>query len=120
MLREKARRGRVSYLNFYRRRFRRINPASTLVLAATVLASYWIYRPAARTSFAPTHSGLLPFSRTGISRPLAPITSTMRISSHPSNISGHWRSKNSCILSGRWSSSASALCLALAGIDLPW
>lgn len=44
MLREQQRTGRISYSGFYRRRFRRIIPASVLVLFVTVVAAFYIYR----------------------------------------------------------------------------
>ena len=40
LLRERQASGRTSILNFYARRFRRILPAATLVIFATVIASY--------------------------------------------------------------------------------
>ena len=40
LLRERRASGRTSILNFYARRFRRILPAATLVIVATVIASY--------------------------------------------------------------------------------
>ncbi|WP_256983874.1 acyltransferase family protein [Rhodococcus sp. 15-649-2-2] len=42
LLHTQERYGRISFANFYRRRIRRIVPAATLVLLATVIASYLI------------------------------------------------------------------------------
>jgi peptidoglycan/LPS O-acetylase OafA/YrhL len=44
MLREQSLYGTISWRGFYRRRFKRIIPAATVVLAATVAASYVVYR----------------------------------------------------------------------------
>ncbi|QNK80974.1 acyltransferase family protein [Nakamurella sp. PAMC28650] len=44
LLKEQARTGRVSFLDFYRRRIRRIIPASTLVLGITVVGSYFVFQ----------------------------------------------------------------------------
>ncbi|GAA4129858.1 SGNH hydrolase domain-containing protein [Nocardioides fonticola] len=44
---ERDRKGRISYLAFYRRRVRRLLPAACLVLAATIVASALVY-PAGR------------------------------------------------------------------------
>ncbi|ARC56927.1 O-acetyltransferase OatA [Frondihabitans sp. 762G35] len=50
LLREHDRTGRISFAGFYRRRARRILPIATLVLVATVAASFAIFLPArART-----------------------------------------------------------------------
>lgn len=46
LLREHENTGSISWSGFYRRRIRRIMPASTLVLAVTVAASYFVYRTA--------------------------------------------------------------------------
>lgn len=43
LLREHARTGRISYLDFYRRRVRRIVPVASLVLVVTVAATYGLY-----------------------------------------------------------------------------
>jgi peptidoglycan/LPS O-acetylase OafA/YrhL len=50
LLREHDRTGRISFADFYRRRARRILPVSTLVLVATVGASYLVFRPGAALS----------------------------------------------------------------------
>lgn len=42
--------GRISFSSFYRRRIRRIVPAATLVLIATVIAAYFIYTGSRFTS----------------------------------------------------------------------
>ena len=42
LLRERAGRGRTSFLGFYGRRSRRIIPAATLVIVVTVIATYWV------------------------------------------------------------------------------
>jgi peptidoglycan/LPS O-acetylase OafA/YrhL len=42
LLRERASSGRTSFLSFYGRRSRRIVPAATLVIVATVTATYWV------------------------------------------------------------------------------
>ena len=42
LLRERAGNGRTSFLSFYGRRSRRIIPAATLVIVATVIATYWV------------------------------------------------------------------------------
>lgn len=44
LLREIDKSGRISFADFYRRRIRRILPAATLVLVATVVASYLVFR----------------------------------------------------------------------------
>ncbi len=46
MLKEHQRSGRISWAGFYKRRVRRIMPASTVCLAIVVAASYVIYRAA--------------------------------------------------------------------------
>ena len=46
MLREQSATGAISWRSFYRRRFKRIIPAATLVLVVTVAASYLVYRVA--------------------------------------------------------------------------
>lgn len=46
LLREHETAGRISWGDFYRRRIRRLLPASTLVLAVTVAAAYFLYRTA--------------------------------------------------------------------------
>lgn len=46
LLREHEKTGRISWANFYRRRIRRLMPASTLILAVTVFAAYFLYRSA--------------------------------------------------------------------------
>ncbi|WP_370250274.1 acyltransferase family protein [Nocardioides sp.] len=43
LLREHHREGRISYLDFYRRRVRRIVPVATLVLAVTIASTYLLY-----------------------------------------------------------------------------
>ncbi|MFJ6535595.1 acyltransferase family protein [Paenarthrobacter sp. NPDC091711] len=43
LIREHARTGRISFVDFYRRRVRRITPVAVLVLAVTVAASWTIY-----------------------------------------------------------------------------
>ncbi|BDZ44328.1 acyltransferase [Naasia aerilata] len=43
LLREHEKTGRISFLNFYRRRVKRILPAATVVLAVTIAAAYFIY-----------------------------------------------------------------------------
>ncbi|QDG89409.1 acyltransferase family protein [Pseudarthrobacter sp. NIBRBAC000502770] len=43
LIKEHARSGRISFLDFYRRRIRRITPVAVLVLAVTVAASWSIY-----------------------------------------------------------------------------
>ncbi|MGY4858082.1 acyltransferase family protein [Cryobacterium sp. AP23] len=50
LLREHQWNGRISFADFYRRRARRIFPVSTLVLVATVAASYLVFRPGAALS----------------------------------------------------------------------
>jgi peptidoglycan/LPS O-acetylase OafA/YrhL len=50
LLREHDRTGRISFADFYRRRARRILPVSTVVLFATVVASYLVFRPGAALS----------------------------------------------------------------------
>lgn len=44
LLREIDKTGHISFADFYRRRIRRILPAATLVLVATVVASYLVFR----------------------------------------------------------------------------
>jgi peptidoglycan/LPS O-acetylase OafA/YrhL len=46
MLREHEKTGRISWTGFYRRRVRRIVPAATVCLVATVAAAYFLYRTA--------------------------------------------------------------------------
>ncbi len=46
LLREHDRTGRISFTGFYRRRVKRILPASLLVLATTVAASWFVFNPA--------------------------------------------------------------------------
>jgi len=43
LLKEQQGKGRISYLDFYRRRIRRIIPAATLVIVVTVAATYLLY-----------------------------------------------------------------------------
>ncbi|WP_427172161.1 acyltransferase family protein [Arthrobacter sp. 92] len=43
LLREHGRHGRINFVNFYKRRVRRIMPASTVTLAVTVAAAYLTY-----------------------------------------------------------------------------
>lgn len=50
LLREYERNGRISFLNFYKRRIKRIMPAAVLVLAATLLFSYWALNASRFTS----------------------------------------------------------------------
>jgi peptidoglycan/LPS O-acetylase OafA/YrhL len=45
LLREHDRYGRIDFVKFYKRRVRRIMPASALTLAVTVVAAYLIYLP---------------------------------------------------------------------------
>ncbi|MEP6559784.1 MAG: acyltransferase family protein [Nakamurella sp.] len=52
MLGEQSLSGAISWRGFYRRRFKRIIPAATLVLVATVAASYLVYRVARFESIA--------------------------------------------------------------------
>ncbi|WP_309648206.1 acyltransferase family protein [Nocardioides sp.] len=46
LVREHQRHGRISYLDFYRRRVRRIVPVATLVLVVTIAAAYVIFNEA--------------------------------------------------------------------------
>lgn len=46
LLREHERVGRISYLDFYRRRIRRIVPLATLVLVVTIAATYLLFNSA--------------------------------------------------------------------------
>lgn len=43
LLREHERTGRISFVNFYKRRAKRILPASALVLLVTLIASYFVF-----------------------------------------------------------------------------
>jgi peptidoglycan/LPS O-acetylase OafA/YrhL len=45
LLRERLDRGRIALGDFYARRFRRLLPASTLVIAVTILVSRWVLSP---------------------------------------------------------------------------
>src|SRR3954470_6125734 len=46
LLRENERTGRISFTGFYRRRIKRILPASVLVIVATVAASWFVFNAA--------------------------------------------------------------------------
>lgn len=50
LLREHARSGRISFGDFYKRRVRRILPASAVVLVSTVVFAYIVYLPGRATS----------------------------------------------------------------------
>jgi peptidoglycan/LPS O-acetylase OafA/YrhL len=75
LLREHERTGRISFRSFYIRRVKRILPAAVLVLAATLVASYFLLNAARRSA---TVVGglyaLVVLGQTGASRSTAPTT----------------------------------------------
>jgi peptidoglycan/LPS O-acetylase OafA/YrhL len=95
LLREYERSGSISFTNFYRRRIKRIFPASTLVIVVTVGVSFLLFNVGRAKQT--VVDGVWSFFFAGNWRfafqgtELCPRSST----------SGHWRWKSSSISSGR-------------------
>jgi peptidoglycan/LPS O-acetylase OafA/YrhL len=106
LVREARRTGRISLLGFYSRRARRILPAATLVLVATVLASL-LFLPLVRAVEVIKDSiWAAAFGPTSASPPSAPTTSRRASPLPRCSTTGRCRWRSSSTWSGRCSWSA--------------